>query len=143
MALGYLTNPIRQQVSIGTWDCDQHQDLFRFDAGEWTLAQQGMLGNPKQRCVAVAWANWAGIKNLTGIRELEHKEAGSVQVQLWRYEPGFMQTDGLNLEYYDSPAVVDPLSLYLSLRAETDERIQMALEDLLNRFWSSSSEQTQ
>lgn len=143
MALGYLTNPVKQQVSISASDCDRHQDLFRFEAGEWTLAQQGMLGNPKWRYVAVAWADWAGIKRLTGIRELEHKEAGSVQVQLWRYEPGFMQADGLNLEYYDSPAVVDPLSLYLTLRAKTDERIQIALEDLLNRFWNNYSERAQ
>lgn len=143
MALGYLTNPVKQQVSISASDCDRHQDLFRFEAGEWTLAQKGMLGSPDQRCVAVAWADWAGIKKLTGIRELEHKENESVQVQLWRYEPGFMQGDGLNLEYSDSPAIVDPLSLYLSLRNETDERIQMALEDLLNRFWKNYSERTQ
>lgn len=143
MALGYLINPVKQQVSISASDCDRHQELFRFEAGEWTLAQQGMLGNPKWRYVAVAWADWAGIKKLTGIRELEHKEVGSVQVQLWRYEPGFMQRNGLTLEYYDSSAAVDPLSLYLSLRAKTDERIQMALEDLLNRFWNSYSERTQ
>ncbi|MES2822931.1 MAG: hypothetical protein V4732_04970 [Pseudomonadota bacterium] len=143
MALGYLTNPVKQQVSISVRDCDRHQDLFRYGAGEWTLAQQGMLATTKQRCVAVAWADWAGIKKLTGIRGLAHQEAESVQVQLWRYEPGFMQRDERNLHYYDSPAIVDTLSLYLSLRAETDERIQIALEDLLNRFWNSYSERAQ
>jgi len=143
MALSYLTNPVKQQVSISTASYDNHQDLFTFEAGEWALAQQGMLSNPKRRYVAVTWADWAGIKKLTGIREIERKETEAVQVQLWRYEPGFIKGDGLNLKNYDSPAVVDPLSLYLSLRAKTDERIQIALEDLLDQFWNNNSENTQ
>ena len=143
MALGYLTNPVKKQVSISASDCDKHQDLFRFEAGEWALGQQGMLGNPKQRYVAVAWADWAGIKELTGIRELEHKDIESVQIQLWRYEPDFMQSDNLKLTYNDLPTIVDPLSLYLSLREETDERIHIAQEELLNRFWNNYSEGAQ
>lgn len=140
MALRYLSTPVKQQVKLSAGDFHNHQDLFRYAAGEWALAQNGMLATPKQRCVAIAWANWAGIKKLTGMRELAHKEEDSVQLQLWRYDPGFMQKDGLNRQDYDSPAAVDPLSLYLSLRAETDERIQIALGVLLNRFLSSYSE---
>ena len=42
-------------------------------------------------------------------------------VDIWRYNPGILAKDG----------VVDPLSLYLSLNWKTDERVKMALEQLI------------
>lgn len=42
-------------------------------------------------------------------------------VQIWRYNPKILAVNG----------VVDPLSLYLSLKWSTDERVKMALEQLI------------
>ena len=36
-------------------------------------------------------------------------------------------------EMPNDPPVVDPLSLYLSLQEHTDERIEMALEQIINK----------
>lgn len=55
------------------------------------------------------------------IQELPYPEAGSAEIELWRYPsrmPG--QTE-----------MVDPLSLYLSMKDRKDERTQDALTKLL------------
>jgi hypothetical protein len=51
-------------------------------------------------------------------------EPGTCLLQVWRYDPKVLEVDGM----------VDPFSLYLSFHGETDERIEMALEDMLERY---------
>ena len=43
-------------------------------------------------------------------------------IEVWRYDPDLLAKNG----------VIDPLSLYLSIRANDDERIQIELKDLMN-----------
>jgi hypothetical protein len=50
--------------------------------------------------------------------------ADGIAVQVWRYEPG-MQA---------KKKTVDPLSLWLSLRDNRDDRIQMALDEIKEKF---------
>lgn len=49
-------------------------------------------------------------------------EAGIV-LQLWRYRPDVL-----------SDGVIDPFSLALSLRGESDERVQMAIDEMLEEL---------
>jgi hypothetical protein len=60
------------------------------------------------------------------IEERDEKDFDSAEIQLWRYSPAGTATDEL----------VDPLSLWLSLENTTDERIEMARDDLLEQVWS-------
>ena len=46
------------------------------------------------------------------------QEENAVQVQIWRYDPKVLSRTG----------VVDPLSLYLTLRGDEDERVSMELD---------------
>ena len=49
---------------------------------------------------------------------------GDYIVELWRYDPGiFTETN-----------YVDPLSLYLAYKDSEDERIEMALEQIINDY---------
>jgi hypothetical protein len=50
--------------------------------------------------------------------------ADGIAVQLWRYEPGMQAKE----------KTVDPLSLWLSLRDKRDDRIQMALGEIEEKF---------
>ncbi|MBK8874366.1 MAG: hypothetical protein IPN13_10755 [Bacteroidetes bacterium] len=43
-------------------------------------------------------------------------------IEVWKYDPYFLAEDGC----------VDKLSLYLSLRHHQDERVQIALDELMN-----------
>lgn len=51
-----------------------------------------------------------------------NKLEGNICMETWKYDPYFMSEGEF----------VDKLSLYLSLREHTDERIQIALDELLN-----------
>jgi len=55
------------------------------------------------------------------VQRVELEEDASARLEVWRYSPELLSTDGR----------VDALSLYLSLRDTADERIQGALSDLL------------
>ena len=49
---------------------------------------------------------------------------GNIYIEEWKYNPYLLRKE----EY------VDPLSLYLCFRGNPDERIEMALEELINKF---------
>jgi hypothetical protein len=49
-------------------------------------------------------------------------EPNAAEIELWRYEPALLSKDGKS---------VDPLSLYLSMRGTSDERVEAALANLL------------
>lgn len=92
-------------------------------AGESALARLTMVNEPQQQVLAmtaekVQQARQAGIFFET--REI----ADGIAVQVWRYEPGTQAKE----------ATVDPLSLWLSLRDNLDGRIQMALDEIEEKF---------
>lgn len=53
----------------------------------------------------------------------ENSREGEYAIEVWKYKPEMM--------VYGRYSAVDPLSLYLSLKGSSDERIQMALEQLI------------
>jgi len=55
--------------------------------------------------------------------ELDQPEAGCVEIEIWRYRP-MCFSDG---------RVADPLSVYLSLQNTNDERVETALESMLEK----------
>ncbi len=56
--------------------------------------------------------------------ELTTDEPGSIELEIWKYPP----------ELFANNDMVDPLSLFLSLKSSKDERVEMALEELQERF---------
>jgi hypothetical protein len=54
---------------------------------------------------------------------------GRYALEVWKYNP-FTLVNELPMDR----AVVDPLSLYLSLKSSRDERIEMALDQILEKF---------
>lgn len=88
-------------------------------AGESALAARTLLAEPAQPVYAVSAEAWK-LAQRRGVRPLPPREPGAYQWQIWRYSPALES---------DRP-VVDPLSLILSLREESDERIGLALEEL-------------
>ncbi len=53
---------------------------------------------------------------------------GNYCIEVWKYDPLTLVN-----ELYKDSLVVDPLSLYLSLKDNKDERIEMALEQIIER----------
>jgi len=51
-----------------------------------------------------------------------NKEYGLFRIEIWKYDPKLLSHTG----------TVDKLSLYLSLKDNDDERVQIELDNLLN-----------
>lgn len=110
-----LINPVRRRTSVKKTELNNEYIL----AGDTAIAKQTMLNDSMFRCYAVV-----GKKKIT---ELPYAmDANSdVVVELWKYNPTLLSKNG----------IVDPLSLAMSFEDEEDERVQDAIEELLNNLW--------
>jgi len=92
-------------------------------AGESALARQTMVNDPRQPVVAMT-AEAVQRTRQAGISFEPRAIADGIAVQVWRYQPGLQAKE----------KTVDPLSLWLSLRDNWDDRIQMALDEIEEKF---------
>ena len=92
-------------------------------AGLSALARYSMLAEPQWPIYAVSPAQWKAATQ-AGMELLPEHLPGAYEWQLWHYNPALVP---------DS-VTVDPLSLTLSLQDEADERVQLALGELKERF---------
>lgn len=87
-------------------------------AGLSALAHFTMLAPPATPVYALCINDWKAIKAV----ELPATEPQSFEIEIWSYAPLLFQEDDI---------VVDRLSLYLSLKDSTDDRVQSALEKMM------------
>lgn len=87
-------------------------------AGENAMEKFTMLASPSFATVAISKQE---AKENSGILD---KEFGEHIVQVWKYNPHVLSNNG----------IIDKLSLYLALRNDEDERIQMELETMINEI---------
>lgn len=121
-----LRSPIKRSVWAALHNAS-FLDLDPLPAGQSALALYSMIGDPKWPTYAVDAPSW---KKAAGrnIQILPEPEPGVSEWQIWSYSPRLG---------FDAQKTVDPLSLTLSLRDSTDERIRIALDELKERFpWS-------
>jgi hypothetical protein len=78
-----------------------------------------MLTDPKWPVYAMTTAQWKAAM-VAGVQELPEPEVGAQEWQVWSYSPALMP----------DTTTVDPLSLTLSLQENTDDRVQLALDEL-------------
>lgn len=80
-----------------------------------------MLSEPEYKTLAISHDQWKECRNrykpITGITP----DSDCLEIQVWYYPPSLIAKD----------FVVDPLSLYLSLKESPDERVQSSLDDML------------
>jgi DNA-binding transcriptional ArsR family regulator len=88
-------------------------------AGMSALAQLSLLAEPPVPVFAVTAVQWKAAMK-AGVEELMEPREDCCEWQLWNY----------STELLANSRTVDPLSLTLSLQNETDERVQMALDEL-------------
>ena len=112
-----LLNPIKRTVYIpkefvGT-------DLL--ESGYSALAEYSMLNAPNVRCYAAERiSQWKDVMS----NSLQNSQV-QVAVEMWRYNPRKLSTRN----------IVDELSLALALREDADERVEEAVEEMLNELW--------
>ncbi len=110
-------NPVKKTVYIPV---EQIEEAL-LKSGYTALAGYSMLNEPDVVCYA---ANSVSRWNSIATRKLRDGQTQAA-VELWRYNPKKLSgTDA-----------VDPLSLALALENDADERVEEAVEEMLNRVW--------
>lgn len=116
----HLQNPVRKV----RWVLNRHDTLPAIVAGETALAKYTLMSEPRYPVFAIAANEWKGVQKTLQLDELIYPEPGCFALQTWRYSPDILAEDGC----------VDRLSLFLSLRQETDPRIRIAADELLEQM---------
>jgi hypothetical protein len=113
----HLISPVKKTRWV-RWDQPDHPGLL---AGMSALSRQTMIADDRLPTYALPLALFQELLErgtCVGCPDAEHAKA---RIEIWAYPPDLL-TGG---------PMVDPLSLYLSLRNSTDERVQQQLEDLI------------
>jgi hypothetical protein len=92
-------------------------------AGLSALARYSMLAEPQWPIYAMGPAQWKTATR-AGIEILPEHQSGTWEWEVWHYNPALVP----------GTETVDPLSLTLSLQGNADERVQIALGELKERF---------
>ena len=112
-----LLNPIKRTVYIP-------KELVRtslLESGYSALAEYPMLNAPNIKCYATERiSQWNDVMT----NRLQDSQV-QVAVEMWRYNPRKLSTRN----------TVDELSLALALREDTDERVEEAVDEMLNELW--------
>ena len=118
-AQAMLRDPVRQRVRVPEAMLPREVVIH---AGESALAAQTSLAEPAEPVYAFASRRW--LNQASDFPVIPMPDVGTCVVELWRYPPDTTASQGL----------VDPLSLYLSLRDSHDERVRLALQQLMEQI---------
>ena len=119
-SLDLLRSPVRKRVKVSV----PGGRLPLLLSGESAMPHYSMLAEPPHTVYAVSAEEWKVLQLSEEVTELKIHEPGSKEIEIWKYNPELFAREG----------VVDPLSLYLSLHGTKDERVEMALDTLLEKF---------
>lgn len=127
---GYLTehnlliNPVLKTVYVD----ELPKDSYMLHTNASALPEYTTLNPSKQKYYAIEKTVFYGLqKNNTLVNMNEYE--GNYALEVWKYNP-YTLIEEMN----NDDSVVDPLSLYLSLKDNQDERIEMALEQIIEKF---------
>jgi hypothetical protein len=117
-ALPFLRTPVRDNSYVRF---AVKGKLPWLQAGIPALSHHTMLADDGHVVVAMSASQYARALVEGQVQEVPFRDEDAGSVERWRYRPDILS---------DGPTV-DPLSLYLSLREDPDERVQGTLKDLL------------
>jgi hypothetical protein len=124
MEQNLLVNPVLKTVFVD----EKPKDYFLLHCNASALPEYSDLNPSRQEYFAIEKTVFYGLqksKALVNPNEFE----GRYALEVWKYNP-LPLVD----EWPNYLAVVDPLSLYLSVKGSRDERIEMALDQILEKF---------
>lgn len=108
---------IRDPVKKRVWVNGKKPKLL---SGLSALAKETMLAPPIIPIFAVSLDEWKKMEVIS----LPNREDAVFEVEIWHYDPSLFADRG----------TVDPLSLYLSLKGIEDERVEIALEEMMEKL---------
>jgi DNA-binding transcriptional MocR family regulator len=118
-ASGLMVSPVLQRIVARL--LGNRPEPF-MAAGLSALSKYSEVAADPDRVLAMTPSTFETATEKRNLARVPFPEPDTVVVEKWRYEPAILSKDG---------QTVDPLSLYLALRATNDERIKTGLNELL------------
>lgn len=108
----FMKNPVRKRVEF--MELADHNNLIV--SGINALSRYSNLSEDTHPVFAVSSEHYKSVRELNQINKY-----GETVLEVWNYDPMLLGKKG----------VADPFSLYLSLKDQDDERVQIALKEML------------
>ncbi len=112
-----LNSPVKK-TQWGRWEKPEHPALL---AGMSALSRRTMIADDRLPTYAMTLAVFQDFLERGVCAGCRDAETANVRIEVWSYNPRLLGDDQM----------VDPLSLYLSLRGSGDERVQQQLERII------------
>jgi phosphoribosylformylglycinamidine (FGAM) synthase PurS component len=119
-----LVNPVIKTVYVD----EKPKGLFLLRCNASALPEYTDLNPSRQEYFAIEKAVFYGLQKSNALMNPNDYE-GKYALEVWKYNPLTLVD-----ELPNDMAVVDPLSLHLSVKDSRDERIEMALDQILEKF---------
>lgn len=119
-----LANPVLKTVFVD----EKPKNLFLLRCNASALPEYTDLNPSRQEYFAIEKTVFYGLQKSNALVNPNEYE-GRYALEVWKYNPLTLVD-----ELPNDMAVVDPLSLYLSVKASRDERIEMALDQIIEKF---------
>ena len=114
-----MASPVAQRYRLQTSAIPSHHAP---KSGSAALSELSDYAAPRHPVNAFDRDSWKKLDRRIGPLGRMDPQAGGTTIEVWHYDPKLLV----------SGERVDPLSLYLSLRDDPDERIQAALAQMMN-----------
>ena len=115
-----LTNPIDKEIYID----DKCESDFIYKAGINALAHYTEISEVSKKIYAVSYEMSKNLLNTGKIKPVKSRDAATT-LQVWKYDPGILASGN----------IVDPLSLFVTLKDNNNERVQGELHKLIETLW--------
>jgi len=122
-----LVNPVIKRVFVD----EKPEGVFMLYSNESALPEYSNINPSRQEYFAIEKEKFYELRNRNKLINANSQE-GKYCLEVWKYNPAELVD-----ELYNDMSAVDPLSLYLSLKDIRDERIEMAIEQIKEKYiWS-------
>jgi len=119
-----FVNPVLKTVFVDKLPLN----VFMLQANASALPEYSNLNPSRQQYYAIEKTDLYGLQK-SNVLINQNDYEGHYALEVWKYNPLTLVADLPN-----GMLVVDPLSLYLSLKDSQDERIAMALEQIIEKY---------
>lgn len=114
----FMRSPVKHRIGL---EQPLHPSL---KGGLSALAEYTMLTAPSRPVGAISLGAWQGVKKSLLTTEVLTPEQAPFELEVWYYNPQILAKGD----------IVDPFSLYLSLQENRNERVEMALDEMMENM---------
>jgi len=121
---GLVRNPVNKKVYADNLPAD----LQLLKCNVYALSDYSDISPGNQEYYAIEKTDFQNLVKRNTFKNV-NKDEGKICLEVWKYSPGRIWGDLIRFQNS-----VDPLSLYISLQDSADERVEMALEQIIREF---------